>query len=313
MMAMTTKTLFVRALTALDASAWSNTRGLYGISQHLDIELDGEVGHDGMLFDFGNVKPWAKTLIDQDADHTLIVPTLAEGISVTDCLEGLSLRFTQPYVMEVRGPHQAFCLLPVAEITDEVMTQHFETLLMRRLPPRVDAIRVTLRNEVIEGASYTYSHGLRHHTGNCQRIAHGHRSPLVIERNGERNAMLEREWAEKLHDRYLAEEADLVDRPGRDMVFSYEAPQGKFRIRLPRQQVWLLPTPTTIEWIADWLARQIALASGDAIRVEAYEGINKGAIARHTAESARQPLILPTTVMTDAVAPSEDKANSESS
>jgi 6-pyruvoyl-tetrahydropterin synthase len=293
MTAMTPKTLFVRALTAVDASVWSNTRGLYGISQHLDLELDGAVGHDGMLFDFGDVKPWAKRMIDQDADHTLIVPSQAEGVSITDCPEGLCLRFTQPYAMEVRGPRQAFCLLPVTEVTTEVLANHFEKLLTRRLPPRVEALRVRLRDETIDGAAYTYSHGLRHHSGNCQRIAHGHRSPLIIERNGVRDTALEAEWAEKLNDRYLAEEGDLIDRPGRELVFSYEAPQGRFRIRLPRKQVWLLPTPTTIEWIADWLARQIALDSGDSIRVEAYEGINKGAIARHTPQTAREPLVLP--------------------
>ena len=159
--------------------------------------------------------------------------------------------------------------------------------------PRVEALRVRLRDEIIDGAAYTYSHGLRHHSGNCQRIAHGHRSPLIIERNGVRDTALEAEWAEKLNDRYLAEEGDLIDRPGRELVFSYEAPQGRFRIRLPRKQVWLLPTPTTIEWIADWLARQIALDSGDSIRVEAYEGINKGAIARHPPQTAREPLVLP--------------------
>ena len=66
MTAMTPKTLFVRALTAVDASVWSNTRGLYGISQHLDLELDGAVGHDGMLFDFERPAPatmWMKLVL----------------------------------------------------------------------------------------------------------------------------------------------------------------------------------------------------------------------------------------------------------
>ena len=59
MTAMTPKTLFVRALTAVDASVWSNTRGLYGISQHLDLELDGQpdanaTGDDLVFLDDGD-------------------------------------------------------------------------------------------------------------------------------------------------------------------------------------------------------------------------------------------------------------------
>jgi len=42
----------------------------------------------------------------------------------------------------------------------------------------------------------------------------------------------------------------------------------------------VLPTPTTVEWIADWLARQIAGETGRATRVQAFEGIDKGAIAQ---------------------------------
>lgn len=49
-------TLFVDRLTQLDVSLWCPRRGLVGASWHVDAELDGELGEDGMLFDFGEVR-----------------------------------------------------------------------------------------------------------------------------------------------------------------------------------------------------------------------------------------------------------------
>ena len=173
-------TLFVNRLTHLDVSLWCPDRGLVGASWRVDVELDGELGEDGMLFDFGEVKPWIKSRLDQGPDHTLLVPTEAPGVSVRDCPEGLCVRTETPYPMEVRGPRQAFSLLPWQRIDPAVLADRLAAELMRQPPERVSDIRLTLHEEAIEGASYTYSHGLRRHAGNCQRIAHGHRSRLHV-------------------------------------------------------------------------------------------------------------------------------------
>ncbi|MGQ0335478.1 6-pyruvoyl trahydropterin synthase family protein [Halomonas elongata] len=276
-------TLFVNRLTHLDASLWCPERGLIGASWRVDAELDGELGDDGMLFDFGEVKPWIKSRLDRGVDHTLLVPTEAPGVSVQECYEGLRVRTETPYALEVRGPRQAFSLLPWPEITAQRLGEYLGQGLMRQPPERVEAIRLTLGDEHIEGAGYCYSHGLKRHAGNCQRIAHGHRSRLHIWQNGQRCPSLEADWASRLDDRYLVDEADVDDGLeasflGR-LVTSYRAEQGHFVLSLPRERCVVMPTSTTVEHIAAWLAKEISRETGRATRVQAFEGIDKGAFA----------------------------------
>ncbi|WP_353978935.1 6-carboxytetrahydropterin synthase [Salinicola endophyticus] len=278
-------TLFVNNLTNIDASIWSPQLGLMGASWHVDVELDGELGEDGMLFDFGEVKPWIKSRLDAGLDHTLLVPVQATGVKVEECLEGLHLSAELPYSFEVRAPRQAFTLLPWGEINAERLGAYLSQELSKRPPPRVEAIRVRLREELADGAIYTYSHGLKHHAGNCQRIAHGHRSHLRIWRDGQRDPELEAHWSRQLDHSYLVDEEDAVNpRESGPLKVRYRSAQGQFQLRLPRERCHILPAPTTVEHIADWLARQIAQASGAHIRVQAFEGIDKGALAQHRGE-----------------------------
>lgn len=279
-------TLFVNGLTHLDASVWCPRRGLIGVSWQVNAELDGELGEDGMLFDFGHVKPWIKSRLDNGADHTLIVPIDAPGVTVSECPEGLAICTTTPYAMEVRGPHQAFTLVPGTQITPAALAERIAAEMMRKPPPRVSAIRLTFEDEALSGAAYTYSHGLRRHDGNCQRIAHGHRSPLHIWQARERAPALESEWADRLADRYLVDAGDIEDNPEAltqgELTTRYRAPQGDFFLRLPRERCVILPTATTIEQIAAWLAGEITRETGQTTRVQAFEGIGKGAIAERT-------------------------------
>ncbi|HSP57428.1 MAG TPA: 6-carboxytetrahydropterin synthase [Halomonas sp.] len=275
-------TLFVNRLTQLDVSLWCPRRGLVGASWHVDVELDGELGEDGMLFDFGEVKPWIKSRLDAGVDHTLLVPTRAAGVELQDCREGLCVRASLPYAFEVHAPRQALTLLPWQEVSTERLADQLAAELMRRPPPRVSDIRLHLREESIEGPSYTYSHGLRRHAGNCQRIAHGHRSRLHIWQQGQRAPALEQHWCDWLADRYLFDRQDIIDSGDAgyrgQVACRYLSPQGSFYLSLPQARCAVLPTPTTVEQIAAWLAETITRETGTATRVQAFEGIDKGAI-----------------------------------
>ncbi|QEM81981.1 6-carboxytetrahydropterin synthase [Halomonas binhaiensis] len=273
--------LFVYHLTHVDSSVWCPERGLIGASWNVHVELDGQLGEDGMLFDFGEVKPWIKSRLDDGIDHTLIVPTEAPGISISDCPEGICIRTTEPYDMEVRGPRQAFTLFPWKRITPEALAIHLSTEMMRRPPARVDSITLTLEEERIDGAAYTYTHGLKRHAGNCQRIAHGHRSRLHVIQQGQRQAALETRYADWLSDSYLVAAEDIVAEGDRGdwLRTAYQSAQGQFSLTLPTDRCRILPTSTTVENIAAWLAGEVAQDTGTPTRIRAFEGVHKGATA----------------------------------
>lgn len=271
--------LFVNQLTHIDVSLWCPEKGLTGCSWQVDALLDGELGDDGMLFDFGQVKPWIKRSLDSGLDHTLLVPTQAPGVEISHCDEGVCVRTTTPYVMEVCGPAEAFTLLPWEVITVAQVTQHLSHRLTHQRPDNVDKITLNISEEPIDGAAYGYSHGLKRHLGNCQRIAHGHRSRLYIWQGGERQTALEQRWATWLDNRYLLEQADIASQDESQLTCRYKAAQGDFSISLPAQRCSVLATPTTVENLAVWLAERIAAQTGKATFVQAFEGINKGATA----------------------------------
>lgn len=80
----------------------------------------------------------------------------------------------------ISGPQESFWLVQTDNINSRCLESQIEKHLLACLPQGVKDITITLRPESINGDSYHYSHGLKKHRGNCQRIAHGHRSAIRI-------------------------------------------------------------------------------------------------------------------------------------
>ena len=277
-------TLFVEQLTVIDASYLCPQRGLVGQSWIVDLELEGALDEQSMVLDFGAVKKQLKRLIDDGPDHTLIVPTQYPAQQSTTLPDGRihTLFATPGGVIEHTAPAAALTLLDAAEVTREALVAHLQVLLAAAVPANVARIGISLRHEQIDGASYHYTHGLAKHLGNCQRIAHGHRSRLLISLDGQRDAALEAEWAAKFRDIYLVTGAHIVRDDGERLRLAYTAPEGRFELELPRARCYLLGqnTDTTVEEIAQHLAARVAEARpGAAVQVRAYEGVHKGAMA----------------------------------
>ncbi|HSP31007.1 MAG TPA: 6-pyruvoyl tetrahydropterin synthase-related protein, partial [Halomonas sp.] len=104
-------------------------------------------------------------------------------------------------------------------------------------------------------------------------------SRLYIWQQNIRQPQLEQQWSKWLDNRYLLEQADIAEQDNETLTCRYQADQGIFSITLPQRLCTVLPGPTTVENIAAWLAKEVATESGTATRIQAFEGINKGAIA----------------------------------
>jgi len=287
--------LFVNDLTVIDSSYLCPRRGLVGESWIVDLELSGELNQQKMLWDFAKVKRAVKAQIDQEVDHKLIVPESAPQITVSCCDADDSLwvdfEIEPGDSIHLKSPASAFALVPESEINNDSLAGFITRAVRQILPENITGLKIRLRNEAIDGAYYHYSHGLKHHDGNCQRIAHGHRSMIELWVDGQRNEEMEWRWSERWRDIYLGSEDDLrpveqlpLSEEGRRLVhaehlgFYYRAFQGEFALAIGRHRVELVDCDTTVESLAGYIARELPrLCLGEQFKVRAYEGIGKGA------------------------------------
>lgn len=280
--------LFVDALTVIDFSYLDAERGIVGESWIVDIELEGALNDEGMVFDFGHVKRAIKAEIDSGLDHRFVVPEHMPGLVIQRGAEESSLSLKQPqkgFVLDYRAPNEAFYWLDAHAITIADVTRHITAQVRQVVPANVSEITVRLRPEVHDGAYYHYSHGLKKHQGDCQRMIHGHRSRILIERDGTRDTYTETQLATHWRDIYLITREDIrgecqvLDIPCYQVA--YQAQQGEFQLTLPQARCDILDTDTTVELIADHLAQLLHhQAPSSQWTVRAFEGVDKGAIAR---------------------------------
>lgn len=282
--------LFVDQLTVIDCSVLDPIRGLIGASWSVDIELQGELDNQSMVFDFAKVKRTIKQVIDQEVDHKLLVPINYAGLNMTgDDQIDIQFRDQRQQVIAHQSPASAICKIPAEQIDKVSVIEFLRATILPGLPSNVIGLTIELHEEQALGNYYRYSHGLKKHDGNCQRIAHGHRSQIQIWKDGSRNSALERSLASKWTDIYIGTIEDVVDQSSDRIRFAYTTEQGFFSLELPTHRVHLMAADTTVECIAEHLLELIdkeldsegssKQATEPVIRVKAFEGIGKGAIA----------------------------------
>ena len=273
--------LFVDNLTNVDFSYLCPQRGLVGETWLVQVSLSGEPDDEGMILDFGVVKRQVRDWLSEHLDHKLLIPVRAPQLRSFQAQEGVGYALEGAFgTVECRAPAVAFAGVDAAAIDPAAAAEWARAALQEALPAGA-VLRLEFITEAIDGPFYHYSHGLKKHRGQCQRIAHGHRSKLEIWRDGKLWMDAMQSWAHRLQDSYFGTEQDICERSERHIAFSYRAQEGQFYLRLPSTSCEILPCDTTVENIASHIHRKLssgADGTGREIVVKAYEGLNKGAI-----------------------------------
>lgn len=278
--------LFSRQLTALDYAFFGRQGGPVGDSLWVSATLAGTADEESMIYDFSPFKKRVKSLVDELCDHKLLAPksclTEESGDSVhmqAECAAGK---------IEYSAPKVAVCLMD-GEVNPDSIRSFLEREILKRLPGNVSGLSIELEKESIpeDEACYHYTHGLRQHRGNCQRLLHGHRSRIYVLQDDNRSPEIEREISEMWRDIHLSALENITDKsrvePGKrqthleQVEISYRSGQGEFRLRMPGSLIYVMEEETTVENIARHLAEVIAKKHPGKIEVVAFEGIDKGA------------------------------------
>lgn len=279
------QTLFLRDFTVLDFAFLDELKGLQGESFYVSAELDGELDAQGFVLDFGPAKKILKALVDETLDHRLLIP--AQNPLLKGTAKGLKFGG-----LEYEAPEQAVALLEGTEITLNLIESFLSSEAKGRLPSNVHGIRFSLRQDprFLKEPNYRYTHGLRLHEGNCQRLLHGHRNPVEVWIDGCRSEKWESFLAEQWDDAHFTYVPTLENAAELDLslgkrspyhkgmaVVQYSSPQGRFRATIPASRLVLLEEEPSIENIARLGSRLLQAQGIENVRVVAYEGLNKGA------------------------------------
>ncbi len=277
--------LFVNNLTIIDSSLLDLERGLVGESWRVDVELEGSLNSQGMVLDFADIKKQVKQTIDQYFDHKLLIPAASPGCHITehDGITVIEFKLSSGNWIRHSSPVTAVTQIAAERVDTDTLTAAIIEKLEPGLPDNVDNFLVRLHHETTSDPSFHYSHGLKQHAGNCQRIAHGHRSRIEIYQDGERNRKLETEWAELWRDIYIGTRSDITGdfkNEGEEYLrFGYRSDHGEFRLELPRRLCYLIETDSTVENLAQHIADSLKQEHPQSeFQVRVYEGVDKGAV-----------------------------------
>lgn len=276
--------LFVNNLCNIDCSCLDQEFGIVGASWIVDIVLEGDLNYQGMVMDFGDVKKHIKNTIDNSLDHTLIIPAKSSDVTIQQQQSSYQViyNFSKGTIKHI-SPFEAITLIDSDIITTQILEDFLQQKISEFLANSNLSVNITLHQEHIAGPSYCYSHGLKQHQGNCQRIAHGHRSQIRIIENSKRSTNLEQEWSKLWHGKYLANKDDVKESFTENQIdyttFEYNALQGRFKLTIPTICCYLIDGETTIEHLSQHICNTLTKQTGKQLKIFAYEGVNKGAIS----------------------------------
>jgi 6-pyruvoyl-tetrahydropterin synthase len=290
--------LFYKHVTVLDYAYLDHHLGLVGDALIVDMELVGDLDKEGVVFDFSYAKKKVKEIIDRDCDHRLCIP---RNLMTADGNDNIALSFKYGQAEEVlhyTSPREGVCEIPSDYVTKDSIKTYLENTIIDELPKNIVSVKLTLREEELpeDKPTFHYTHGLKEHYGNCQRLFHGHRNTVDVFVNGKRREDFEQWLAKDLfkNNVHFCKWENVVNKSEVEKItgqnpsgrfdelpmveIEYTSAQGTFNGKLPGRAVYFLDTETTVELLSIHFAKLVKekVGESDIVTVHAYEGIAKG-------------------------------------
>jgi 6-pyruvoyl-tetrahydropterin synthase len=303
--------IFVRHVTILDCAVAHPMRGPVGQSWWVDVEWEGQLDENSVVFDFGLAKKAAKKIIDEQFDHRLLLEQkhLLDRKSERVLISCKKLDSDQlSFAMDCY--ENAVVFLADKTLDEVCLNGNFASLekqiaqaVKNESPSNVTSVKVTLTEHPDRLAPnyFSYTHSLRNHFGNCQRF-HGHSNIIEVFENGVFSDRLSLFAKNLLSDRYLvardyfssSEEncfEELMSKVqnsahGNFAYVRYQGSQGTVQLMLPKALTIPFDNESSIENISQFVLRHVLIGfpelnSAD-VKVLAYEGLGKGSTSRRS-------------------------------
>jgi 6-pyruvoyl-tetrahydropterin synthase len=247
-----------------DGRAWGHSFRLQAILSAASLD------HEFVVADFSHMKNFLKEIAEQQIDHVLWVD---ENQWTTTQHSG-HCELKTPF-LTYRAPQQAFFLFKndvfgkLNVLINEVLEKQF--------PNR--GFQVQFQASPNPDVSYfQYTHGLKKHYGNCQRLLHGHLSPLhqpMMEASPAALLFLKN----YLHGKHLVWKENIKSESATHLIEGYQANQGAFELEIDKRLCLVLEDETTIENMA-LFAKALLNQHFPALSGTFYlrEGLTKGAL-----------------------------------
>lgn len=290
-------TLFYKHVTVLDYAYLDHHSGVVGDSLVVNVEFIGKTDEEGILYDFSYAKKKVKEIIDRDCDHRLVIP---KGVAT---YENGKAHFEFPFGLndekiKYETPEEGLCEIPSYHVSKANLKTYLESIILKEMPENVLSVSLELEDEKLEPGKmkFHYTHGLKDHYGNCQRLFHGHSNTVDVKINGDTRPEFEEMLAKDLFKgnthfcfwENVENKDEIIKAVGQvpygqveegpDVILSYKSSQGLFRGSLPIRHVFFLEDESTVENLSINFAKIVKsqVTDGERVEVRAYEGIGKG-------------------------------------
>lgn len=294
-------TIFLNDVTKVDCALFDPSKGVYGQTWRVDVTITGPLGPNGFVFDFSSLKKMVRQVMKTSLDHALVMPINSQAVTFKgmDRGECWSMRSRMSKIdgesdWEYQSPAGAVFPTRTVALSRQILEQELVRSLRHRLPHEITQLTVALREEDVEPteAVLRYTHGIAGHDGMCQRLFHGHRCRIQIFVGEERRPDLEHYVTRDVlgghvHMATPSQFKVGMIEPGtrgktkESITLAYEAALGYFEATMPADRVFSVTSETSIECIAQEIARLVKREenTSEKVRVVCYEGIDKGSVA----------------------------------